>query len=43
MRLAVMHNLYFYNDLMAKSRQALDQGDFQSFYQEYRQRLAAKL
>ncbi len=43
MRLAVMHNLYFYNDLMAKIRQALDQGDFQSFYQEYRQRLAAKL
>ena len=43
MRLAVMHNLYFYNDLMAKIRQALDQGEFQSFYQEYRQRLAAKL
>ena len=43
MRLAVMHNLYFYNDLMAKIRQALDQGNFQSFYQEYRQRLAAKL
>ena len=43
MRLAVMHNLYFYNDLMAKIRKALDQGNFQSFYQEYRQRLAAKL
>ncbi|HIY06648.1 MAG TPA: tRNA guanosine(34) transglycosylase Tgt [Candidatus Evtepia faecigallinarum] len=43
MRLAVMHNLYFYNDLMAKIRQALDQGEFQSFYQEYRQKLAAKL
>ena len=43
MRLAVMHNLYFYNDLMARIRQALDQGNFQSFYQEYCQKLAAKL
>lgn len=43
MRLAVMHNLYFYNDLMAKIRQALDLGNFQDFYQEYRQKLAAKL
>lgn len=43
MRLAVMHNLYFYNNLMAKIRQALDLGNFQDFYQEYRQKLAAKL
>ena len=43
MRLAVMHNLYFYNNLMARIRQALDQGNFQSFYQEYCQKLAAKL
>lgn len=43
MRLAVMHNLYFYNNLMAKIRQTLDLGNFQDFYQEYRQKLAAKL
>jgi queuine tRNA-ribosyltransferase len=28
MRLAVMHNLYFYNTLMAKIRSALDEGKF---------------
>ena len=36
MRLAVTHNLYFYNDLTAKIRTALDEGYFESFYQKYR-------
>ena len=36
MRLAVTHNLYFYNDLTAKIREALDGGYFESFYQKYR-------
>ena len=36
MRLAVAHNLYFYNELMAKIREALDGGYFESFYQKYR-------
>jgi queuine tRNA-ribosyltransferase len=36
MRLAVAHNLYFYNDLMEKIRTALDEGYFESFYQKYR-------
>ena len=36
MRLAVAHNLYFYNDLMEKIRAALDGGYFESFYQKYR-------
>ncbi len=36
MRLAVTHNLYFYNDLTAKMREALDEGYFESFYQKYR-------
>ncbi len=36
MRLAVTHNLYFYNDLTAKIREALDEGYFESFYQKYR-------
>ena len=36
MRLAVAHNLYFYNNLMRKIREALDGGYFESFYQKYR-------
>ncbi len=36
MHLAVTHNLYFYNELMAKIREALDGGYFESFYQKYR-------
>ncbi len=36
MRLAVMHNLYFYNDLMAKIRLALEEGRYGEFYEKYR-------
>ena len=36
MRLAVTHNLWFYNDLTQKIRDALDAGNFESFYQKYR-------
>ena len=36
MRLAVLHNLYFYNELMQKIRDALDGGYYESFYQKYR-------
>ncbi len=36
MRLAVIHNLYFYNELMEKIREALDGGYFESFYNKYR-------
>ena len=32
MRLCVLHNLYFYNELMQKIRDALDAGCFGSFY-----------
>ena len=32
MRLAVMHNLYFYNTLMEKIRASLDDGTFEEFY-----------
>ena len=32
MRLAVMHNLYFYNTLMEKIRASLDDGSFEDFY-----------
>jgi queuine tRNA-ribosyltransferase len=34
MRLAVMHNLYFYNTLMEIVRQALDEGRFEEFHRE---------
>ena len=35
MRLAVMHNLHFYNELMAKIRSALDEGTFEEFREKY--------
>ena len=35
MRLAVMHNLYFYNTLMEKIREALDNGTFGQFHDKY--------
>ncbi|MEG0897096.1 MAG: tRNA guanosine(34) transglycosylase Tgt [Ruthenibacterium sp.] len=34
MRLAVMHNLHFYNTLMEKIRAALDNGTFDDFYRQ---------
>ena len=34
MRLAVLHNLYFYNNLMEKIREALNNGRFEDFYRE---------
>ncbi len=42
MRLAVLHNLYFYNELMQKIRDALDGGYYGEFYREYRETLAAR-
>ena len=36
MRLCVLHNLYFYNELMQKIRDALDGEYFENFYQKYR-------
>ena len=42
MRLAVLHNLYFYNELMEKIREALDEGRYEEFYQKYRNLLAER-
>ena len=42
MRLAVLHNLYFYNDLMQKIRDALDEGRFEEFYHTYVDLLATR-
>ena len=35
MRLCVMHNLYFYNNLMEKIREALDNGEYKEFHDKY--------
>ena len=43
MRLAVLHNLWFYNELAARIRRALDAGEFAAFRAEYSARLAGKL
>ena len=43
MRLAVLHNLYFYNSLMARIREALDAGTFEAFRAEYSGMLDRKL
>jgi queuine tRNA-ribosyltransferase len=43
MRLCVLHNLYFYNDLMQKIRDAIENGMWQSFYETYRVQLDARL
>ena len=43
MRLAVMHNLHFYNELMAQIRLALDEERFEEFRKEYSEKLARKI
>lgn len=42
-RLAVMHNLYFYNTLMERIRDALDEGKFAEFRAEYSEKLSQRL
>ena len=42
MRLAVMHNLYFYNQLTQRIRDALDEGRFAEFRAEYSAKLAGR-
>ena len=43
MRLTVMHNLYFYNTLMEKIRQALAEGRYEEFYRQQREILGRRL
>ncbi len=43
MRLTVMHNLYFYNNLMERIRNALDEGTFEEFYQTYSQKINKRI
>ncbi len=43
MRLCVLHNLWFYNEMMARIRLELENGTFTSFYKEYREILDFQL
>lgn len=43
MRLAVLHNLYFYNNLTEVIRQNLDNGTFTKFYDKYRKILGVRI
>lgn len=43
MRLAVLHNLYFYNNLMEKIREALDNGTYTEFYNKYKEILGKRI
>ena len=43
MRFSVMHNLYFYNQLMQKIRDNLDAGTFESFRSEYSSKLDRRI
>lgn len=42
-RLCVMHNLYFYNNLMVKIREALDEGRYTDFRNQWTERLAKRI
>lgn len=42
-RLAVMHNLYFYNTLAERIRDALDNGTFEQFRRQYSELLAKRI
>ncbi len=43
MRLAVLHNLYFYNNLMAEIREALAEGRFEQYRAENVERMAKRI
>ncbi len=43
MRLAVMHNLYFYNTLMERIRESLDAGTFAAFREQYSDLLVTRI
>ena len=43
LRLAVMHNLYFYNKLAQRIRDALDAGEFEVFRAEYSAKLSERV
>ena len=43
LRLCVMHNMYFYNELMRRIRLSLENDTFDDFYDEYAQKLDTRI
>ena len=43
LRLLVLHNLYFYNELLRRIREALDEGRFAAFRREYSEKLSRRI
>lgn len=43
LRLLVLHNLWFYNELMRRIREALDEGRFEAFRREYSEKLSRRI
>ena len=43
MRLAVMHNLYFYNNLLAEIRSNIENGSFEDYKNEYTVKLDTRI
>ena len=43
LRLGVMHNLYFYNTLLERCRDALDAGNFEGFREKYSKILDSRI
>ena len=43
MRLAVMHNLYFYNNLMKEIRDNIENGSFEDYKNEYTVKLDTRI
>ena len=43
MRLAVMHNLSFYNELMVRIRKSIEEGTFEEFRRKYSELLAKRI
>ena len=43
LRFGVIHNLYFYNTLMQRIRQELDNGTFSAFRAEFSAKLAGRI
>ena len=43
MRLCVLHNLYFYNELMAMIRKAIEEDRFEEFRKEYSEKLDKRI
>ena len=43
MRLCVMHNIYFYNTLLERIRNSMDEGNFMPFYNKYKDILGLRI